>query len=142
MADLISGGIADKAVGVALDGLATRQRVISDNLANVDTPGFKASEVRFEDALQRAIGRGRGQSSLRLVSDNPRHLSPEPSSLDGVQPQVVRLNNTTDRVDGNNVDIDQEMVQLADTNISYNALVQLISSRIALTRYIINEGKR
>ncbi|MDA8186938.1 MAG: flagellar basal body rod protein FlgB [Dehalococcoidales bacterium] len=142
MTDPISGGITDKAIGVALNGLAARQRVISNNLANVDTPQFKASEVRFEDELQNVIGKGRQSSPLMLVSSNRRHINPAPESVEAIQPEVVSDNSTTIRVDGNNVDIDKEMVQLAETAVSYNSLVQLVSARLSLERYIINEGRR
>lgn len=142
MADIVSGGPVDKAIRVALTGLAARQRVISNNLANLDTPGFKASEVRFEDELQSAIARERGRSPFTLVASHPMHLTTEQGSVEAVRPDVVRLGDTTVRLDGNNVDIDREMVELAETSISYGALAQLISSRISLTKYIVNEGKR
>ncbi|MCL5960083.1 MAG: flagellar basal body rod protein FlgB, partial [Chloroflexi bacterium] len=63
-------------------------------------------------------------------------------TVQDVQPKITTSTNTTNRVDGNNVDIDKQMVELADTTLNYNALVQVISARLALTRYIVNEGRR
>lgn len=140
MPDPISGPV-DAAIGQALNGLATRQRVISNNVANVDTPGFKASQVSFEDQLQGAINRNE-QSLVTMVVDNPLHITTDPATVQDVQPKITTSTNTTNRVDGNNVDIDKQMVELADTTLNYNALVQVISARLALTRYIVNEGRR
>jgi flagellar basal-body rod protein FlgB len=128
----------DQLVESALTGLAARQRTIGDNVANADTPGFKASRVEFEGLLRNAVDR---QSSFRLlraggVAEAPRA---EPAS---VLPQVVQDTQTTRRADGNNVDIDAEMLQLAETNLTYNALTQITSSRLQLLRTVISEGRR
>ncbi|MBI3964350.1 MAG: flagellar basal body rod protein FlgB [Chloroflexi bacterium] len=128
----------DRLYEAALTGLATRQRVIGDNVANVDTPRFKASQVQFEQALLRATGRGQELPLQRIPN---AMLSPEPSLLDGGI-QVIQTNATTRRIDGNNVDIDQEMIQLAETNITYNALTTLAHSRSQLLRQIITDGRR
>ncbi|MCC7104534.1 MAG: flagellar basal body rod protein FlgB [Chloroflexi bacterium] len=127
----------DRLLQAALDALSLRQRVIGDNIANVDTPNFKASRVDFEQALQRAISRADGPALVQTS------LSAAP---DGDQPafqaDVVQLTGTTRRQDGNNVDIDQEMVMLTDTNLTYNALAQLVGARMQLLRTIVNDGRR
>jgi flagellar basal-body rod protein FlgB len=127
---------ADKLLHTALDGLAARQRAISDNVANVDTPGFKASRVEFEGALKQATG----------ASDAPK-MAPVKNAVAGPGeessgPQVVRTSNLTRRSDGNNVDVDEEMVSLAETNVTYNAVAQLVSARLKLIRTAIYEGRR
>ncbi len=132
----INGTNTDRSLQAALDGLAARQRVISDNVANVDTPGFKASRVDFESALKQASGK----------SDAPK-MTPVKNAVAGPDdeaagPQVVRLDGVTRRADGNSVDVDQEMVDLADTNVTYNAVAQLMSARLKLLRTAITEGRR
>jgi flagellar basal-body rod protein FlgB len=116
----------DRLIHAALDGLAMRHRVIGDNVANVDTPGFKTSSVEFEGALRTAIARnsapGKGE---------PRLPGPQVTSSGG-----------SGQSDGNNVDIESEMIQLAETNITYNALAQLTASRLRLLRGVITEGRR
>ena len=64
------------------------------------------------------------------------------SAGEAAGPQVVRSDNVTRRSDGNNVDIDQEMVDLAETNTTYNAVAQLMSERLKLIRTAITEGRR
>ncbi len=128
----------DRVLQAALTGLASRQRVIADNVANVDTPGFKASAVQFEALLRKAAG---GGDSFRLLSV-PGAVDAPPADPRTVAPQVVTLADTSLRADGNNVDLDQQMVQLAETNITYNAVAQLTGARLQLLRTVINEGRR
>jgi len=117
---------ADSYLQAAMSGLAARQRTIANNIANADTPNFKASEVRFEDALKSAISRGQGNSAADQSSLN-RSISR--SSL---------LDATATRADGNNVDIDREMELLGEANLNYSALTQVMTSRISTLRNVIN----
>ena len=119
---------ADRVIPAALRGLAMRQRVISENVANVSTPGYKAAKVSFEDSLRSAIDRSRNGSA-----DGP--IEPQ-------GPRITRADDETRRTDGNTVDIDQEMVDLADTNIRFNALSQIATNRFRMLRSVISEGRR
>lgn len=125
---------------LALDGLSTRQQVISNNIANVDTPGFKGGEVNFETQLRQVLERGKAKL---LTTSHPAHfasLSASPASADSLV--VTPTNNMTLRNDGNNVDIDREMAKLAETTILYDALSQQMSAKLALLKSIISEGRR
>ena len=135
----VSGGFADRVLRAAMNGLSVRQRVIADNLANVDTPDFSASKVDFESALQSAIAQHRDGDLplLRTASLG----GGQDDLLAEAQPQVVRLDNAQSS-DGNGVDVDQEMVELTQTNLTYNALAQMVSSRFQLMRTVINDGRR
>ena len=130
---------ADSALGSALTGLAVRQRAIANNVANVDTPGFKRGEVQFERQLQSALTR---RQSVSLVATDPRHFADVRDDGLAVAPELISTADSTLRNDGNNVDIDQEMIKLADTSIRYNAVSQLVAGRFSLLRSIINEGRR
>ena len=116
----------DSYLRAAMSGLAARQRTIANNVANVDTPGFKASEVRFEDALKTAISRGKPG------------VSPNQTSLDGAARATSLVDGTASRADGNNVDIDREMEMLGEANLNYSALTQVMSTRIGILRNVIN----
>lgn len=113
-----------------------RQKVISNNIANVNTPGFKKSEVTFESLLQGAMKGGK----LAMVQTHPDHL---PKRLTGVpKPSISLIGNTSLRTDGNNVDIDAEMAELAKNSIYYNAVAQQMSSYFSGVKSAINEGRR
>ncbi len=67
MSDLF-GSVSFVAMNTALDGLALRQRVIADNVANIQTPGFLAGRVSFEDSLASAVADGSGAGSISTVA--------------------------------------------------------------------------
>jgi len=117
----------------SLDVAALRQKVIAQNIANLNTPNYKRSYVSFSEELSRARGR------LSLKTTNPRHF-PAPGVAG--KPEVRVESSTSMRPDGNNVDLDREMLDMVTNQLYYNALVQKISDRYAGWRYIINEGRR
>ena len=147
----VNGDIAIRVLKLALDGLSLRHQVISNNIANVDTPGFRASEVSFEGQLRRLLGEDGysprdGTARGRLCSDgmarDMRRTNPAHLRSGTVQPTVaVLLSNAPMKNDLNNVDIDRQMVELAETTLSYSALAQLMSNKLSLLRTIINGGR-
>lgn len=102
----------------ALDVAWKKNEAISNNIANVDTPGYKREDVNFEEFLQSAKNKTVQNFKVRTVKD---------------------YNTTSMREDGNNVDIDKEMAELAKNQIMYNALAQM--SSYSSIRIAIREGK-
>lgn len=133
----ISNDLALRSISVALDGLSLRQRVTANNIANVDTPGFKAQQVSFEEQLQQNLNRD--EASLRLKTTASGHLQYKPSPDSDLI--VVKRHNNTLRNDENNVDIDLEMTTLAETTVRFQALTQLAGTKLALLKDIIREGR-
>ncbi|MDR3563812.1 MAG: flagellar basal body rod protein FlgB [Negativicutes bacterium] len=105
----------------ALSGSATRHKLISNNIANVNTPGFKRSDVAFEDVLASAVGNGQSQ----LSQTNSRHLPGRQNT--GFSPAITTDSSTSVRTDGNNVDIDIEMSNLAKNDIYYQSVAQTLN---------------
>lgn len=103
-----------------LDVAALRHRVIAQNVANVNTPGYRRLEVAFEDNFARAmVGASGGPHGVP-------HVAPKVVVADGPE-----------RVDGNTVDIDREMNDLARNALVYEAAVQILASRVASMRSAI-----
>lgn len=122
----------------ALNASALRQKVISNNIANVNTPGFKKSEVIFEDLLAQELGNWDG-NKLPLAVTNEHHF---PIASRGVTAPVVNtIANTTMRTDGNNVDVDVEMAELAKNSIYYNAVAQDLGRYISSLKSVISGGR-
>jgi flagellar basal-body rod protein FlgB len=96
-----------------------RRQVIAQNVANVNTPGYKALGVQFEDVFAKQL-RLRGESAAARV-----------------QPHIVKADGGAVRADGNNVDIDKEMGDLEKTNLLTATFNQLLSSRLSLMRTAI-----
>jgi len=113
----------------SIDACMLRQNVLSNNIANVDTPNFKRSDVRFEDVLKNAISNSSNSEELQNYINNTNPVVYKPNS------------NNVMRVDGNNVDIDAEMAQLAQNTIQYNMLIQQISGSFKTISSVINGGK-
>ncbi len=109
-------GLMQKALGAA----TIRNDVIANNLANVDTPGFKRSQVLFEDELKKALANDGG---IPGYVTNPNHIPIGAKSATEVTPQVVQDVTTSMKNDGNNVDVDKESADLAKNIIMYNFLI-------------------
>lgn len=113
-----------------LDTESLRRRVIANNIANVDVPHFKRSEVNFESELRRVIREKEETEKNRTPAllDDPRHIPFY------IEKDIREVNNrvnldysTTMRNDGNNVDIEKEMVDTSKNLMRYNAFVSSIS---------------
>ncbi len=121
----------------ALNATSMRQETISNNISNVNTRNYKAKRVSFEDAFKKALD---GSHASMSITDN-QHIGMS-SNIGDIQARVVEDEHTEMRLDGNNVDIDVEMANLAANQLMYNALVQQANNKISTLRYIISEGKR
>lgn len=119
-----------------LDAQSLRQRVIANNVANVNTPNFKKSTINFEGLLKKALGR----DSISLLTTDPRHYGTAPR-LAELRPEIQINRATSMRKDGNNVDIDEEMTNLAANSIEYQATARELSERISLLSYVITGGR-
>ncbi len=115
-----------------LDAAALTHKVIANNIANVNTPGFKKSSVRFLDELKKALD----PQTLPLRTAHPRHI-PAPVPLAQVEPMVVKEEETTMGYNQNNVDVEQEMVNLVANTLAYQAATRAIGDRLALLGYVI-----
>ncbi|KKE78366.1 flagellar basal body rod protein FlgB [Oceanobacillus caeni] len=117
----------------SLDYASTKNRVISNNIANVDTPNYKAKDVVFKNILDDAI-----QSNLEAKKTNDKHLSFHSESNSTYR--VITKNNTIYNHNGNNVDIDKQMSDLAKNQIYYNSLVDRMNGKFNSLRTVIRGG--
>ena len=112
-----------------------RHEVISNNIANVNTPKFKKSDVVFESLLAKELGLFDEQGKLEVVRTHDRHM---PIPMKGrAMPEVIMDTSTTMRTDKNNVDIDKEMANLAKNQIYFNALAKEMGSHFQKVKTII-----
>jgi flagellar basal-body rod protein FlgB len=112
----------------SMDGLSMRHKVIANNIANVNTPGFIRSEVSFSDEMKKALSMNDTNSSLRQIND----INIE-SQLDNKSPA---------RSDGNNVSIDKEMTDMSKNTLEYETLTRLLNMKFSLLQTAISEGKK
>jgi flagellar basal-body rod protein FlgB len=107
------GDVTSSALHTALSGLAQRQRVSADNIANLQTPGFLAGRVDFESGLKSALSSGRTPT----VSGGTVARSMEPT-----------------REDGNNVNLDAETVMATETGLRYQLALNALDGKYNVMR--------
>lgn len=119
-----------------LDAAWLRNEVINNNIANVDTPDFKRSAVEFETLYKRAL---EGEDDFKPKKTRSGHMDFGGEADAGAH--VVQDVSTTMRMDGNNVDIDKEMADLAQNVIYYNSLQVKMDSELNKLKIAIREGR-
>lgn len=130
--------LGDRGIGTLtgwLRGLGHRQQAISNNIANIDTPGYVRQEAPFEAELRRAVGRGTSQ----LATTDSRHIGQGGTARNQLGLQAAQLLESQ-RLDGNSVDIDQEMVSLAETQLRYQAAASALNTKLTTIRNVIRNS--
>jgi flagellar basal-body rod protein FlgB len=111
--------VTSTSLHVALSGLAERQRMTATNISNIQTPGYHAGVVRFEDTLRRAVADHEDPAGTRLSIQT----SLEPT-----------------RLDGNNVNLDHETLSNVDTGLRYQLALRGVDAKFGLLRTAIGNG--
>jgi flagellar basal-body rod protein FlgB len=134
------------ALEFALDATSTNSQLIAHNIANADTPNYKAMRLRFEDVLASRLSDSENGVGLDVRRTNPQHLNR--TTMNGIRgirtPHglIYTDNKTTYRLDGNNIDMDHEMAQQAKNSLQYAVLTELINRRLSGLRTVISGGRR
>jgi flagellar basal-body rod protein FlgB len=115
--------------------LSDRQRVLADNIANVDTPGYQSRDLRPLD-----FRRELAQSTARLtpVSTDARHIAPRAAS--GVDARSQRTRPTETTISGNTVTVEQEMMKAGETANDYQLATTLYRRHMGLLRTVLSRG--
>lgn len=112
-----------------LDLSSLRQRTTSSNIANVNTPNYKVNKVEFEEYIKEA------RDNLALKTTDKRHLGQKKD----IEPVIKKREGTVFNENGNNVDIDLEMTELAANEIYYSVLISQLNARLGKLNYVINK---
>lgn len=113
----------------AADASYQREAILANNISNVDTPGYKRKDLNFEGVLSQELGRCKHQSLDKKISEL------DTSKL--TANVYTDHSNYSYRMDGNNVDIDTENVELASEQIKYEALTSSISSLFSRMKSVL-----
>ncbi len=123
----------------SMDVESLRRKVIANNVANVDVPHFKRSEVNFESELKRALGENSEVNENRLpaILTDEKHIPfYETRDVRTVSPRINVDYTTSMRNDGNNVDIEKEMVDSSKNTMRYNALVSALNHNYKMLKLV------
>ena len=134
--DLFSGSIPilEKAMNLR----STRHNVLSANVANMDTPNYKAFEVHVEEALQ---AQSENPSRLRMKQTHADHLPIRSQSRENLIMESKKSANFSLRADGNTVDLDETMGKMAENTIKFKTAAQLINKKLRGLKHAIQGGK-
>ena len=121
---------------LGLDGASSRQEALSNNIANVNTPDYKRKDVDFLSTLKSKVKEAEGEE-LKLNRTSGKHLARNQNRFDL---NIHASGGTTYRNDGNNVDIDVEMTELAKNQIYYNTLTRQLNNKFSMIKDVISKG--
>ena len=130
--------VTTKALEKSLDYLQLRNTVTSANIANAETPNYKAKKVDFEDELSRALMQG---GSKNLSATDQGHFPLSRPAIEMVDADVYDNPDVNHANDLNTVDLEREMATLSENTIRYRAATQLINKKLGAMKYVIGEGK-
>ena len=125
-----NGIVFDKTLQMIEDRLnlnSMNQKLISSNLANISTPGYKAKELSFENALRQSLE----DQVLQMVRSNGNHMAPDEPLEAMRNPEVV---------DNGPVDLDTQMVALTKNSIEYQHMVGILNKKFTMLKTAITEG--
>lgn len=112
-----------------LDMSSLRQKTISNNITNINTPGFKAGRVEFEEILN-------ATKSVRIAKTDDKHFGIR--DIEDIDLKVKKKTTTMYNDNGNNVNVDIEMTELSANEIYYNVLIRQVNSKLSSLNYVIN----
>ncbi|MEW9667629.1 flagellar basal body rod protein FlgB [Ammoniphilus sp. 3BR4] len=124
-------------ISSALDAAAMRQKVIADNIANVDTPNYKSKGVAFEEELRKAM---KAKPAFEGFRTDPRHIPFGGAAKSTITPKIfVKPGIMQNHL--NNVDVDAEMTDMVKNQVWYNALIDQTNSHFSGLKKAISGGK-
>ena len=141
-----SDGIFNQTISLlerSLDLRAGKHRSIVSNVANIDTPNYKAFDVMVEDEMQRLQRSPEAGQTIRAEATRPNHIDPE-KRVAGRATHRTRVGNDIHikRRDGNTVDLDQEMATMAENSLKYTLSAQIVAKKFQALRTVIEGGKK
>lgn len=120
------GDLTAEVLGAAIGATSQNQQVIANNLANVNTPGYKRMQMNFDDLLRSTIESAEGGNR---------------TAMQGFEAVAEVDGSSSMRADGNNVDVDAEMAKLSENQIRYNTLVEIMNKRQQMLRFVATDGR-
>ena len=116
----------------ALDWCVRRHRVISSNIVNRDTPGYRAGDVDFKKVMEQIDS----QAEQALRKTDPLHMP----GLSGGASRVLTVKDTPEGLDGNSVNLSEEMARLVENNFMYQALLKHVNRKLQGLKIAIQGG--
>lgn len=132
--------IADKTINVlhkSLDLRSQKQQVIASNIANAETPGYSARKLDFEADLRRAMK----TPEMNAHRSNAKHYPLGANGIQGVQGQISKVRSSSPVGDGNSVSVDDEMFDLAENQLLFEAGSQMLKKKFSMLKFAVSDGR-
>jgi len=132
--------ITDRTIAVlqkSLDLRAQKQQVIAGNIANAETPGYAARKMSFEDNLRRALK----TPEVSSHKTNAKHFAIGTGGISSVQAEITRETDGVSFGDGNSVSVDDEMFDLAENQLLYEASSQILKKKFSMLKFAVSDGR-
>ena len=113
-----------------LDYLSAREKIIANNIANIDTPGYRVKDLTFYRELISLSGRKEFPGATLMEASGPLHF------------RVVDVEGLQTKPDGNNVNLDREMAKLSETALQYATMVQMLVKKFKILHEAATEGRQ
>ena len=113
-----------------------KQKVISSNIANINTPNYKTKDLIFEDELKSA------DNSLKLKQTNSKHITSIDNGLSTINPKLVQVKGLEEQNDGNNVNLDSQMGEMSKNKILFDAIQSSIKRDSRLFKSVIESSAK
>ncbi|WP_338059361.1 flagellar basal body rod protein FlgB [Bacillus coahuilensis] len=114
---------------------ADKQKAISQNIANVDTPNYKAKDVKFESYFKKSV------ADIQANETSDKHMSFKPTSATGTSAAPYNSSDFIYHHNGNGIDVDKEMADLATNQIYYNSLIQQLNHKYSMITTVVKGAK-
>jgi len=121
----------------ALNASWKRNEVLANNIANVNTPGYKRSDVKFQEILKESLQ----ENTIQGSKTHQRHMDIGSKDLSNITHEMTTSQGYSTRRDENNVDIDVEMAEVTKNNIYYEAVSRQLSNKLNRLRSSITGGR-
>lgn len=115
-----------------------RQKIISSNIANINTPNYKTKDLVFESELKKV----QDQNDLKLSVTNSKHMASFETSKSSTEPRLVTLKGLEEQNDGNNVNLDTQMSEMSKNKMIFDALQSSIKKDSRLFRSVIESSQK
>ncbi len=113
-----------------LHSTSERQKVLASNIANAETPGYKAKDIKFDNMVGK---------EMKLLTTSPNHISKNGSSSTGSS--RVEIQNRPSWGDGNNVELNNEIAKMQENLLRHNAAIKVINKKISMYKSAIKGGR-
>ena len=123
-----------------LDYRSQRHNVVSSNLSNAETPGYKAKDIQFEGILREAIST---EKTIPLVKTNIRHIDGGGQiEILNAEPEVITVKTPVVSFDGNTVSVEREMARLSENSMLYQTETEILARLYSSLKFAVNDGGR